>query len=737
MGNKQSIYFRVITSLIIVTVVSLVAMFLFFYPMAVRSAYRNQEERNRIALDHTVQAMDKLLNQYSKIAVSIEYNALLRPYAMKDDDVVSLYNGSKQFHNYFSTQSDAHCMFLHLIGSQYVIGGEGAVTLEDFNRKINILGHLDQASLMAILSDPAAHHLRLFPVDSFSATVSSSKTAVLPFVLAVSSSGKTYGTLLVLLKASDLEMELMRAWESGVVFIADRDRILYSTQEVAPELLAGLPLSAPVEGRQLPEGASLSIAVSKLYDLSYGVITRPDVVARELHTLRTTVATFLIVTCGMIFFIVFLLSRWNYQPVRQLVYSVGIHPGTKGNDSELLRERFSALMSLNADLGTQIQQSQSLLQDAIFHRFLLSHPQERERLVARGIAAGVFSSAKAYTLAVAVPGTERVAEDWRRLPTAPAAPRPLVVFEATQGEHIVVLLQWMNELPAPEDIHGALSGGSPANICYAPLVNELCLIPDVYGRMSGALRTLRELKSPFLATLDELLRGEGQAMGDEEVLDKLSQSIEAQQADEFRLAVSLMCTAIEKKSGRLAEARGLAMEALLRMCRALEQCQRLDAALLKQFNPLAGERLRSAETMQTLLRYAADQVLKGFPSPARSGNKKLPQEVLLYIDEHLLDASFSIYTASGAFDLSESAFSHLFKRTFGSNFSTYVNQQKLIHAFALLSDTDLSLEEIAERLGYSRASNFGRMFKAEVGMSPGKYRSLYGDRGAIPSPPQS
>lgn len=139
--------------------------------------------------------------------------------------------------------------------------------------------------------------------------------------------------------------------------------------------------------------------------------------------------------------------------------------------------------------------------------------------------------------------------------------------------------------------------------------------------------------------------------------------------------------------------------------------------------------------MKALLSSAVEIALTSFPKNDFARRNQLSQDVLLYIEEHLLDPSFSIYTISETFGLSESAFSHLFKRTFHETYSSYVSKQKLIRAFDLLCDESIPLEEVAIRLGYSRSSNFGRMFKAEVGMSPGRYRSLHSQGNPPPDAP--
>ena len=74
--------------------------------------------------------------------------------------------------------------------------------------------------------------------------------------------------------------------------------------------------------------------------------------------------------------------------------------------------------------------------------------------------------------------------------------------------------------------------------------------------------------------------------------------------------------------------------------------------------------------------------------------------------------------------MTDSAFSHFFKRFFGITFISYVNQRKIERAKELLCSTDESIDAVATRLGYSSASNFTRMFKASENITPFAYRQM-------------
>lgn len=64
-----------------------------------------------------------------------------------------------------------------------------------------------------------------------------------------------------------------------------------------------------------------------------------------------------------------------------------------------------------------------------------------------------------------------------------------------------------------------------------------------------------------------------------------------------------------------------------------------------------------------------------------------------------------------------------FKQELGVSISQYIQQARLREAKQLLQATNLSVQEIAERLGYSSSSRFIRLFREETGVTPGEYRN--------------
>ncbi len=74
--------------------------------------------------------------------------------------------------------------------------------------------------------------------------------------------------------------------------------------------------------------------------------------------------------------------------------------------------------------------------------------------------------------------------------------------------------------------------------------------------------------------------------------------------------------------------------------------------------------------------------------------------------------------------LSPHYLSKIFKKTMEISFIEYVTSLRLEKAKQLLCETELTVNDISEKVGY-QPKNFIRVFKKQVGMTPGQFRSSY------------
>ena len=100
-------------------------------------------------------------------------------------------------------------------------------------------------------------------------------------------------------------------------------------------------------------------------------------------------------------------------------------------------------------------------------------------------------------------------------------------------------------------------------------------------------------------------------------------------------------------------------------------------------------------------------------------------KVCEYIDQNL-DKDLSLAEVAALVNMSESAFSHFFKKRTGLSYINYVNNQRIAKACTLLSDTTLSASEICYDCGFNNKSNFIRIFRKKKNMTPIEYRKYIG-----------
>ncbi|NCB56350.1 MAG: AraC family transcriptional regulator [Gammaproteobacteria bacterium] len=104
---------------------------------------------------------------------------------------------------------------------------------------------------------------------------------------------------------------------------------------------------------------------------------------------------------------------------------------------------------------------------------------------------------------------------------------------------------------------------------------------------------------------------------------------------------------------------------------------------------------------------------------------KLPGYILKKITEWMKDnitEEFSLPKLAQQARISEFHFTRLFKKAMGLPPSQYHIRLRLDQARKLLRETDLTILEITNAVGYSNPSHFARLFRKETGLTPREYR---------------
>jgi two-component system response regulator YesN len=85
-------------------------------------------------------------------------------------------------------------------------------------------------------------------------------------------------------------------------------------------------------------------------------------------------------------------------------------------------------------------------------------------------------------------------------------------------------------------------------------------------------------------------------------------------------------------------------------------------------------------------------------------------------------ATHTISDLALEFHLSPSYLQRLFKHQTGASMGEWLNEQRLQRAAHLLTNSYMSVKEIAHVIGYQHASSFIRAFERRFAQAPARYR---------------
>ena len=96
--------------------------------------------------------------------------------------------------------------------------------------------------------------------------------------------------------------------------------------------------------------------------------------------------------------------------------------------------------------------------------------------------------------------------------------------------------------------------------------------------------------------------------------------------------------------------------------------------------------------------------------------------LLAAVKDNYGDPGLTLETMADSFYVSKSSLSRLFKQLMGESFPEYLKRVRLSGACALLSETELTVDEIMKKCGLRDLSSFYRAFGDFTGMTPSQYR---------------
>lgn len=116
------------------------------------------------------------------------------------------------------------------------------------------------------------------------------------------------------------------------------------------------------------------------------------------------------------------------------------------------------------------------------------------------------------------------------------------------------------------------------------------------------------------------------------------------------------------------------------------------------------------------------QDMAAFIHENQSIENNAAKDILAFIDTNYSDPNLNRDMIAEHLGLSISSVSHVIKKSTGKTLTELINERRVAKACELLKTTPLTLQQVAEQVGYTNTWTFSRIIKNVTGVSPGKIR---------------
>ncbi|MDY0289801.1 MAG: response regulator [Sphaerochaeta sp.] len=134
----------------------------------------------------------------------------------------------------------------------------------------------------------------------------------------------------------------------------------------------------------------------------------------------------------------------------------------------------------------------------------------------------------------------------------------------------------------------------------------------------------------------------------------------------------------------------------------------------------------SMDLLEEAFRTSMEDIFSLYLQDKEENLSKPVRKAQEYLAQHFQDELLSLESISEVVNLNSSYFSSLFKRSCNKGFFEYLLDLRITEAKRLLANTEFSIGEIAQKVGYRDPKHFSRVFKKACQIKPNEYRKLYG-----------
>lgn len=106
--------------------------------------------------------------------------------------------------------------------------------------------------------------------------------------------------------------------------------------------------------------------------------------------------------------------------------------------------------------------------------------------------------------------------------------------------------------------------------------------------------------------------------------------------------------------------------------------------------------------------------------------QKMSEKIVNYLikSDNTVFKDLNTTKLASMFDVNRSYLSRTFKECLGISLKRYITRLKILKSALLMMESNLTVNEVAEKFGFERSDYFITAFKKFFGMTPGKFKNL-------------
>lgn len=265
----------------------------------------------------------------------------------------------------------------------------------------------------------------------------------------------------------------------------------------------------------------------------------------------------------------------------------------------------------------------------------------------------------------------------------------------------------------------------PFSFLTGTAVNEVRLLKNQLKRMVDARNACFYLPESSVIKLDHVREGFGD--GNQllaqymPVLEEFRQLIYEGQSDMVEAFVSKWINFIQYHRFRPIEVKEWFLKMILDVRMRLKSIQHYHSNFSAELLHHDVHELASVWELELWLRNYLRQAIDWAGQIYSESRNREILECQRFVHNRL-EHKISLEEAAAHLHLHPSYLSRLFKRETGENFIEFVTRLKMEKAKELLELTNMTVEEIVDKLDYENKNYFGKLFKTHTGMTPSAFR---------------